>query len=82
MHKNHYNPKVLNGNWQEERATTHFEEYNHTTNTYLKNPCNHYYSANLIYCCIAFNKYVPMSKTFGNKGDQYQRVRTILHNKT
>ena len=42
MHKNHFNPKTLCGNWYEERATEDFEKFNSTTNTYLKNPCKYF----------------------------------------
>jgi hypothetical protein len=56
MHKNSYNPKTLNGNWQEERATESFEKFNFTSNSYLKNPSH--------------NKYISMSKVIGNN-DNY-----------
>ncbi len=52
MHKNSFNPKTLNGNWYEERCTEEFEQFNFTTNSYLKNPSH--------------NKYIPMSKSIGN----------------
>ena len=55
MHKNSFNPKTLNGNWYEERATDKFEKFNFTSNSYLKNPSH--------------NKYIPMSKSIGkNEG--------------
>ena len=39
MHKNAYNPKVLNGNWLENRFTDVYDKKtNETTNTYLANP--------------------------------------------
>lgn len=53
MHKNAYQPKVLNGNWCENRFTDEYDrKANETTNTYLANPNQ--------------NKYVPTSKAIGN----------------
>ena len=40
MHKNSYNPKSLNGNWQEERFTADYNRlHDATSNTFLQNPC-------------------------------------------
>lgn len=40
MHKNNYTAKTLNGNWNENRFTDHFDDmHNQTSNTYLPNPC-------------------------------------------
>jgi hypothetical protein len=56
MHKNAYNPKVLNGNWCENRFTDNFDQLaNETSNTYLANPSH--------------NKYVPTSKDVGNQAE-------------
>ena len=52
MHKNVYTAKTLIGNWQEERSTENFENFNEVTNTYLPNP--------------SYNKYIPISKHIGN----------------
>jgi len=60
MHKNAYQPKVLNGNWFENRFTDDYDKKtNETTNTYLANP--------------SFNKYVPTSKAYGNH-ENYVKV--------
>ena len=61
MHKNTYTAKTLIGNWQEERSTEKFEDFNEVTNTYLPNPC--------------YNKFLPISKEVGNKKD-YNKVST------
>ena len=58
MHKNTYTAKALIGNWQEERSTQEFEESNAIANSFLENP--------------SYNKYVPLSKDYGNK-KQYQK---------
>ena len=55
MHKNAYHAKSLIGNWQEERSTLNFENDNEVANCHLPNPC--------------YNKYVPMSKDYGNNKD-------------
>ena len=53
MHKNSYNPKVLNGNWFENRMTDEYDRLaNQTSNTHLPNP--------------SFDKYVSTSKAIGN----------------
>ena len=53
MHKNSYNPKVLNGNWCEERFTDAFDrKHDNSSNTFLSNP--------------SYSKYVPTSKAIGN----------------
>lgn len=59
MHKNIYNAKTLISNWQEERSTDNFEDFNEATNCYLPNP--------------SYNKYIPISKDIGNKKD-YNKV--------
>lgn len=54
MHKNAYQPKVLNGNWCENRFTDAYDKYNNeTSNTHLPNP--------------NYNKYVPTSKAVGDE---------------
>ena len=53
MHKNAYNPKVLNGNWFENRFTNDYDDLaNQSSNTYLPNP--------------SFDKYVATAKAIGN----------------
>jgi hypothetical protein len=53
MHKNAYQPKVLNGNWFENRFTDQYDQLaNETSNTHLPNPSH--------------NKYVATSKAIGN----------------
>ena len=64
MHKNAFHAKSLIGNWQEERSTLKFEADTEVTKTYLPNPC--------------YNKYVPISKDYGNKPD-YSKV-SIMKN--
>lgn len=60
MHKNAYQPKVLNGNWCEDRFTDAYDERtNQTTNTYLANP--------------ASNRYTTTSNNIGNQLD-YKKV--------
>ena len=60
MHKNSYNPKVLNGNWFENRFTDGYDMLaNQTSNTHLPNP--------------SFDKYVSTAKAIGNK-PAYQKV--------
>lgn len=60
MHKNAYQPKVLNGNWCEDRFTDAYDKKtNETTNTYLANP--------------AVNRYTTTSKDIGNQID-YKKV--------
>ena len=60
MHKNSYNPKVLNGNWFENRFTDSYDELaNRSSNTHLPNP--------------SFDKYVSTAKAIGNK-PAYQKV--------
>lgn len=64
MHKNAYIPKVLNGNWCEDRFTDKFDWMtNETTNTHLAN--------------ASHSKYVPTSKAIGNQGD-YKKVSWVL----
>jgi uncharacterized protein (DUF1330 family) len=53
MHKNVYTAKTLVGNWQEDRSTVEFEEKNEIANCFLPNP--------------SYNKFIPISKDFGNK---------------
>jgi hypothetical protein len=54
MHKNAYNPKVLNGNWFENRFTDEYDKKtSETTNTYLPGP--------------SASKYVPISRDIGNQ---------------
>ena len=56
MHKNIYCPKVLNGNWQENRFTDEYDQLaNETSNTHLPNPSH--------------AKYVPTSAAIGNTTD-------------
>ena len=55
MHKNTYAAKTLIGNWQEERSTEQYENFNEVTNSYLPNP--------------NYNKFLPISKEVGNKKD-------------
>jgi len=53
MHKNAYNPGVLNGNWFEERFTdAHERKQELGSNTFLPNP--------------NYNKYVTTAKAVGN----------------
>ena len=60
MHKNAYQPKVLNGNWCEDRFTDHYDQKtNETTNTHLANP--------------AQNRYTTTTRDIGNK-TQYEKV--------
>lgn len=59
MHKNTYTAKTLIGNWQEERSTEQFEDFNENFNCYLANP--------------SYNKYIPISKDIGNVRD-YEKV--------
>lgn len=60
MHKNAYNPKVLNGNWCENRFTDKYDQdTNETTNTHLAN--------------ASHTKYVPTSAAVGNQ-DSYVKV--------
>lgn len=63
MHKNVYTAKTLIGNWQEERSTENFENFNEVTNTYLANPSN--------------NRFMPISKEVGNK-KEHVKVSTIF----
>ena len=63
MHKNSYIPKVLNGNWFENRFTDKYDlDTNESSNTHLPNP--------------SFSKYVPTSKAIGNQ-ESYVKVRKI-----
>ena len=63
MHKNAYNPKVLNGNWLENRFTDVYDKKtNETTNTYLANPSQ--------------SKYIPTSKAIGNV-EGYVKVSSL-----
>jgi hypothetical protein len=65
MHKNSYNPKVLNGNWCEERFTDRFDrKHDNSSNTFLSNP--------------SYSKYVPTSKAIGNKSE-YQKVSSPFY---
>ena len=64
MHKNAYHAKSLIGNWQEERSTEKYEDDNIIANSHLPNPC--------------YNKYVPISKDYGDLKD-YKKV-SILSN--
>jgi hypothetical protein len=59
MHKNTYTAKTLIGNWNEERFTENFEDFNEVSNCYLANP--------------SYNKYVPISRDIGNQKD-YKKV--------
>jgi len=60
MHKNSYNPKVLNGNWHEERYTDAFDrKQDLSSNTFLPNP--------------SYSKYVTTARAVGNSKD-YQKV--------
>ena len=52
MHKNTYTAKTLIGNWQEERSTDQFEDFNEIANCHLPNP--------------SYSKYIPISKDIGN----------------
>ena len=63
MHKNAYHAKSLIGNWQEERSTLKFEGDNEVANSHLPNPC--------------YNKYVPISKDYGNDKD-YSKVSYFI----
>ena len=59
MHKNTYTAKTLIGNWQEERSTEAFENFNEVANCYLPNP--------------SYNKFIPISKEIGNQ-KEYKKV--------
>ena len=72
MHKNAYQPKVLNGNWFENRFTDQYDQLaDETSNTYLPNPSH--------------NKYVATSKAIGNV-EGFKKVScdfvTTVHRKT
>ena len=64
MHKNAYHAKSLIGNWQEERSTAKYEDDNAVANCHLPNP--------------SYNKYVPISKDYGNK-KEYLKVSDIKY---
>ena len=63
MHKNSYGAKTLIGNWQEERSTEKFAEYNQVMASHLPNP--------------SYNKFVPISKDVGNQ-KEYTNVSSYL----
>ena len=64
MHKNAYHSKTLIGNWNEERSTQQFEQDNEVSNSFLPNP--------------SYNKYVPISKDYGDK-KAYNKVSVFIH---
>ena len=67
MHKNTFTAKTLIGNWQEERSTEGFENFNEDFNCHMANP--------------SYNKYIPISKDIGDAKD-YEKVSLNLRDVT